>query len=238
MIEHDPDRWFSQTPQWVYFCCVPFIGGFGLTAGGARISNPWWMLGGVAFVLISFGILYTRLSDAWLVIFIGQVAIAFFLKSEYLVRTFPSTAPLPSDPKLAQRVLALRPKIDINTCSKDDLVRGLSLPIVYVNDIFALRASGHIFTHLEELTEMVGIPQETLQRIGSAITFSYNPRQESYVSWRRANSFSVEELMAVGLKEEVARAIVEGRARGGQYRSVVDISQRTGLPIEAFRALL
>lgn len=232
MNEYDSDRWFSQTPQWVYFCCVPVIGGLGLTAGGVRINNPWWMVGGVALVGANF------LDNAWFVVYIVQVAIAFFLKSEYLVRTFPSTAPLPRDPKLAQRVLALRPKIDINTCSKDDLVRGLGLPIVYVNDIFALRASGHIFTHLEELTEMVGVPQETLQRIGSAITFSYDPKQESYVSWRRANSFSVEELMAVGLTEQVARAITEGRAKGGQYRSIVDITQRTGLPIEAFRALL
>lgn len=232
MTELEPDNWFTQTPQWVYFCCVPVIGGLGLTAGGVRINNPWWMVGGVALVGANF------LDNAWFVVYIVQVAIAFFLKSEYLVRTFPSTAPLPRDPKLAQRVLALRPKIDINTCSKDDLVRGLGLPIVYVNDIFALRASGHIFTHLEELTEMVGVPQETLQRIGSAITFSYDPKQESYVSWRRANSFSVEELMAVGLTEQVARAITEGRAKGGQYRSIVDITQRTGLPIEAFRALL
>jgi hypothetical protein len=232
MNEYDSDRWFSQTPQWVYFCCVPVIGGLGLTAGGVRINNPWWMVGGVALVGANF------LDNAWFVVYIVQVAIAFFLKSEYLVRTFPSTAPLPRDPKLAQRVLALRPKIDINTCSKDDLVRGLGLPIVYVNDIFALRASGHIFTHLEELTEIVGVPQETVQRIGSAITFSYNPKQESYVSWRRANSFSVEELMAVGLTEQVARVIVEGRTRGGQYRSIADISQRTGLPIEAFRALI
>jgi len=232
MNEYDSDRWFSQTPQWVYFCCVPVIGGLGLTAGGVRINNPWWMVGGVALVGANF------LDNAWFVVYIVQVAIAFFLKSEYLVRTFPSTAPLPRDPKLAQRVLALRPKIDINTCSKDDLVRGLGLPIVYVNDIFALRASGHIFTHLEELTEIVGVPQETVQRIGSAITFSYNPKQESYVSWRRANSFSVEELMAVGLTEQVARAIAEGRAKSGQYRSIADISQRTGLPIEAFRALI
>jgi len=232
MNEYDSDRWFSQTPQWVYFCCVPVIGGLGLTAGGVRINNPWWMVGGVALVGANF------LDNAWFVVYIVQVAIAFFLKSEYLVRTFPSTAPLPRDPKLAQRVLALRPKIDINTCSKDDLVRGLGLPIVYVNDIFALRASGHIFTHLEELTEIVGVPQETVQRIGSAITFSYDPKQESYVSWRRANSFSVEELMAVGLTEQVARVIVEGRTRGGQYRSIADISQRTGLPIEAFRALI
>jgi DNA uptake protein ComE-like DNA-binding protein len=232
MQSYDPNAWFQQTPQWVWFCCLPVIGGLGLTAGGVRINNPWWMVGGVALVGANF------LDNAWFVVYIVQVAIAFFLKSEYLVRTFPSTAPLPRDPKLAQRVLALRPKIDINTCSKDDLVRGLGLPIVYVNDIFALRASGHIFTHLEELTEIVGVPQETVQRIGSAITFSYNPKQESYVSWRRANSFSVEELMAVGLTEQVARVIVEGRTRGGQYRSIADISQRTGLPIEAFRALI
>ena len=238
MQSYDPNAWFQQTPQWVWFCCLPFIGGFGLVSAGRKVNNFLWMLLGAGLVAASFAITFTDLAGAWTFIFIVQVAIAFFLKSEYLVRTFPSTAPLPRDPKLAQRVLALRPKIDINTCSKDDLVRGLGLPIVYVNDIFALRASGHIFTHLEELTEIVGVPQETVQRIGSAITFSYNPKQESYVSWRRANSFSVEELMAVGLTEQVARVIVEGRTRGGQYRSIADISQRTGLPIEAFRALI
>ncbi len=233
MLEHDPDSWFAQTPQWVYFCCVPFIGGLGLSAGGMRINESSWMLGGGGLVLASFIV-----PNAWFVLWIVQIAIAFFLKSEYLVRTFPKTAPLPQNPKLAQRVLALRPQIDINTCSKDDLVRGLGLPIVYVNDIFALRASGHIFTQLEELTEIVGVPQETVKRIAPAITFSYDPRQESYVSWRRANSFSVEELVAAGLAENVARAIVDGRTRGGQYRSIADISQRTGLPIEAFKALI
>ncbi len=233
MTELEPDNWFAQTPQWVYFCCVPFIGGLGLSAGGLRINDYSWILGGGGLVLVSFIV-----PNAWFVLWMVQMAIAFSLKQSYLVHTFPKNYPLPRDHQLAQRVLALRPQIDINTCSKDDLVRGLGLPIVYVNDIFALRASGHIFTHLEELTQIVGVPEETLKRIGSAITFSYDPKQESYVSWRRANNFSVEELMAVGLAENVARAIAEGRNRGGQYRSIADISQRTGLPIEAFRALI
>jgi len=117
MTELEPDSWFSQTPQWVYFCCVPFIGGFGLSAGGVRINNYWWMLGGVALVLGNFASISSSLDDAWLVIYIAQVAIAFSLKQSYLVQTFPKNFPLPRDHQLAQRVLALRPKIDINTCS-------------------------------------------------------------------------------------------------------------------------
>jgi len=238
MPNYDADTWFQQTPQWVWFCCVPFIGGLGLVGAGSKVNNFRWMGLGLVLVVGSFAITYTPMAAAWIFIFIAQVAIAFGLRQKYLVKTFPQNAHLPQDQKLAQQVLACRPKVDINTCSKDDLVRGLGLPIVYVNDIFALRASGYIFTHAEELTEIVGVPEETVQRLVQAITFSYNPQQESYVSWRRANSFGAEELVGLGLAENVARAIVAERAKSGQYRSVVDISKRTGLPVEAFRALI
>jgi DNA uptake protein ComE-like DNA-binding protein len=236
MTNIDSESWFRTTPQWVYYSFVPFLGGGSLIWAGIKAKVYAWLGIGIGLIVGSFVISNTPLADLFWLIWGGQIVTAFALKQEFLVRTYPSHLPLPSDHKLAQRVGLLRGKLDINTCSKDELVR-IGLPIVYVNDIFVLRESGHIFTDVAELGEIIGIPDQALQRIAPLITFSYNPRQEAFTSWRRANSFSAQQLIQVGLTPEVAQKLIAGRETGA-YKSIVDITKRTGLPLEALRELL
>lgn len=236
MANLESESWFKRIPSWIFLTFFPVFGGGALIWAGVRAKMYVWSIIGGA--LIFGAIVSSNYAWDWMILGVwgGQIVLAFILKQEFLVRTYPYHLPLPSDSKLAKRVGLLRGKIDINTCSKDDLVH-IGLPIVYVNDIFAMRESGHIFTDADELGEMVGISSQSLERIRPLVTFTYNPRQEAFTSWRRANSFSIEELISLGLRAEVAEKLIAGRA-SGSYRSIVDITKRTGIPIEAMRELI
>lgn len=231
-----PEKWFSSIPGWVYISFVPIFGGIAQVWAGYRSQSN--SLLGVGIACFVGSILFYSNGTLSFVIWIGQILATFVFKEEYLARTYPRDLALPSDTKLAQKVLTYREDVDINTCSKDVLVKTLGIPIVYANDIMALRESGHIFTHPEELTEIVGIPETTVHKIAGKLRFSYNLRQESFTSWRRANNLSVEELVSLGLEVGVAQKLVEERARSGSYKSIADITKRTGLPIERFRVLI
>ena len=128
-------------------------------------------------------------------------------------------------------------KIDINSCSHDELVHKLGLPIVYANDLKSLAQEGYIFTHLEELSEVAGIPESYLKQIEPLIAFHYNIHKESDVSWRRLNSFSVDELVACNLEETTAEKIVSERNKG-IYKSLIDVRKRTGIPLNIYKHLL
>lgn len=128
--------------------------------------------------------------------------------------------------------------LDINTCSKDEMVKILGLPIVYANHIESLQNEGYIFTHLEELSEIAGIPESYLPKIAPLINFSYDEKLENYLSWRRVNTFSQEQLIELGLSMEVAQKIVKERHKNGGYQSVMDIKKRTGFPFHVYRQIV
>jgi DNA uptake protein ComE-like DNA-binding protein len=113
----------------------------------------------------------------------------------------------------------------------------LGLPIVYANDIESLRSEGHIFTSLEELHDILEIPNATLQKIEPMVIFSYDYRKELGYSWKRVNSMSVDELIAIGMESQVAIAIAEERKQRGEFKSIMDIKKRTGIPFSAYRQL-
>jgi DNA uptake protein ComE-like DNA-binding protein len=129
-------------------------------------------------------------------------------------------------------------KIDINTCSKHDLVYALGLSIVYANDIDAVRQEGHIFTHIEELSEIAGLPERYQRTLAPLVTFTYNLHHESDISWRRLNYCSVEELTGEGIEADIARRIVEERDKNGVYRSAIEVRNRAGVPLKTYQQLL
>lgn len=230
--------WFDQTPSWVLWSLVPVLGGGAIAYAGVKTGSNIWIVIGAGFV--AAGIVFY--SSPYLVSFativwFAQIATAFALKREYLTKTYPKHLPLPEDEKLFKAIAATRSKIDINSCSKNDLVNVLGLPIVYANDIDSLRAEGHIFTSLEELHDILEIPNATLNKIGPMVVFSYDYRQESGYSWKRVNSMSVDDLMAIGMEPNVAIAIAEERKRRGEFKSIMDIKKRTGIPFSAYRQL-
>ena len=230
--------WFDQTPQWVWLACIPIIGGGAIAYAGTKIGSKVWIGIGAGFVaatiiLPSIPIISGFAALVWY----AQIGTAFALKREYLVKTYPKNLPLPEDAKLFAAIAPTRPKIEINSCSKNDLVNILGLPIVYANDLDSLRSEGHIFTSLEELHDVIEIPNETLAKIAPMVIFSYDYRQESGYSWKRLNSITVDEMIGLGLEPKVAEVISQERQRRGAFKSIMDIKKRTGIPFTAFRHL-
>jgi len=228
--------WFDQTPQWVWWSCFPALGGGAIAYAGVKSGSNIWIGLGAGFVAIA--IIFSSSSFAsFIFIWMAQITTAFMLKREYLTKTYPANLPLPEDPKLFKAIAATRPKVDINACSKNDLVNVLGLPIVYANDIESLRSEGHIFTSLEELHDILEIPNSTLKKIEPMVVFSYDYRQEVGYSWKRVNSMSADELMAIGMDAKAAIAIAAERQLRGEFKSIMDIKKRTGIPFSAYRQL-
>ena len=230
--------WFDQTPTWVWWSFFPALGGGAIAYAGVKTGSNIWIGIGAGFVAAGIVFYSTPyLSGFATIVWFAQIATAFALKREYLTKTYPKHLPLPEDQKLFQAIAANRPKVEINSCSKNDLVNVLGLPIVYANDIDSLRAEGHIFTSLEELHDIIEIPNATLQKIESMVIFSYDYRQESGYSWKRVNSMTADELIAMGVEAKVAIAISEERKLRGEFKSIMDIKKRTGIPFSAYKQL-
>lgn len=129
-------------------------------------------------------------------------------------------------------------KIDINTCSKDELVYDLGIPIIYANDIEYLRHQGHLFTYLEELSELAGLPENYIKQLEPFVTFTYDLNKELAISWQRLNVYSQPQLINCGLDQMIAQQIIKEREKNGTYRSVIDVQRRTGIPMSCYRHLI
>jgi DNA uptake protein ComE-like DNA-binding protein len=232
-------NWFDQTPPWLWWSFVPALGGGAIAYAGVKSGSNIWIGVGAGFVASAIIVSSIPFLPGFVasLIWIAQIATAFALKRAYLTKTYPKDLPLPEDSKLFAAIAANRPKVDINSCSKNDLVNTLGLPIVYANDIDSLRAEGHIFTSLEELHDVLEISNETLKKIAPIVVFSYDYRQESGYSWKRINSMTADDLIAMGMEPQVAAAIVQERQLRGEFKSIMDIKKRTGIPFSAYRQL-
>ena len=225
----------QKTPAWVWFSLLPYIGSIGIIYAGKKIHRFSWINTGIFMTVLGLILSPTHLAGfVWL----GQIAIAFTLKDEF-IKCSDNNAQLPNR---FDNTIGLLPKtqakIEVNNCSKDDLVYGLDLPIVYANEIESALKEGYIFTHVEELMSIAGIPDSYLSRLESLVVFSYDINKEADVSWRRCNTFSEQELLACNLEPQVAAIIVKEREQKGMYRSFPDLRKRTGLPLQKLTALL
>jgi len=229
-------NWFDKIPQWVWWSLFPYFGGISFIYAGWKIKKNPWILCGIGFVTSSL-IMGSLIESFAVIIPFIQLATAFKFKQEYLIKTAPKGVLIPSF-EIAQLMAKYKGQIDINNCSQDDLVYGLGLPIVYANDLQLLKEEGYMFTHLEELVDLVGIPEQILRRIEPLIIFTYDINKETDISWRRLNSFSLNELIFNGIDPENARKIVHERNNNGAYKSFLDVKKRTGIPINIYRHLV
>jgi len=211
----------AKVPPWVWLSMLPAFGGLAIVYGARNLNNKLWTGLGIGVTFLALRLQSTELA-IW--IWLSQMALAFWLNHQL------SPPPLP---KIREESF-----VDINICSKHDLVYRLEMPIVYANDIESLRNEGYIFTYLEELSEIAGLPENYLRKIAPLVTFSYDPHREVHSSWRRMNSYTREELIRDGLEPVVAEQIFIERQAKGLYRSAYDISKRTGLPLRSFENLL
>ena len=220
--------WFQQTPPWVWLSLIPALGGLAIAYAGYKSKTNAWIVLGVG--LTGLGLILSSSSVVGL-IWLAQIGVAFYLKTKFLAKVYPKNLPIPEETELASLVANSRNKIDINECAKNEL----GLPIVYANNIESLLNEGYIFTHAEELTEIAGIPENHVARIAPMITFSYNYKKEADFSWKRLNIYSTDELIGCGLDAAIAEKIVAERQRRGNYKSLIEVKQRTGLPLATYR---
>lgn len=229
------NNWFEKNPQWLWWSFCPIFGGISLVYAGWKAKiNSWLFIGG-GLTLASI-ILSSSIPASVYLIWISQVIIAFKIKEYYLIKTAPKGVLIPSV-KIAQLMAENHGQVDINNCSKDDIIYRLGLSIIYANDIDSLRREGYSFTNIDELSDVVGIPENILRRIEPLIVFGYDLRKELDVSWRRLNRLSVEELMIYNIDEKSALKIVIERQKRGEYQSLLDVKKRTGIPINIYRHL-
>ncbi|WP_341732496.1 helix-hairpin-helix domain-containing protein [Microcoleus sp. EPA2] len=228
-------HWLRQTPKWVWYSFIPYFGGLAIVYAGQKTNIRSWIGWGAGFTLAAVAL--SASANLGLLVWVAQIVTAFSLKKRYLIKTAPRGLLVPASATSAEELANIRGKIDINECTKDDLVRVLGLPIVYANDIESLQNEGYIFTHAEELSEIAGVPASHVRRIAPMICFSYNYQKEASFTWKRLNVFSVEELIASGLDRVVAEKIVTERQIKGEYKSVVEVKRRTGLPFDSYRHL-
>ncbi|MEH1955200.1 helix-hairpin-helix domain-containing protein [Nostoc sp.] len=224
--------WFQQTPAWVWLSLIPTFGGFAIAYAGYKSKTKTWI--GIGIIIPTLALALSANSLAF-VIWIAQIGVAFYLKKAFLVKMYPKNLPVPEEQELANLVATTRDKIDINECSKHELVNYLGLPIVYANNIESLMNEGYVFTHVEELIEIAGIPEKQVTRITPLITFGYNYKKEADFSWKRLNTYSTDELITCGLDGAIAEQIVAERQQRGEYKSLIDVKQRTGLPFTTYR---
>lgn len=230
----DLNHWLKKNPAWVWWSFFPVLGGLAITYAGNKSNTSNWVWLGIGITGTALILSSTQLT---LLIWILQIVIAFSLKKRFLVKTLPRGVSI-TDYETAQLMAEIHGKIDINNCSKDELVYRLGLPIVYANDIESVRNEGHIFTHLEELSELAGIPETHLKRIEPLIIFTYDINKEFDVSWRQLNRLSKTELIASGIDDIVAQKIINERNKNGLYSSLIDVKRRTGFPLSCYRHLL
>lgn len=227
----------NRTPNWFWLSFIPVFGGLAFIYAGNKVkkNNLIWI--GIGFTASALIFSSTKLAP---IIWISQICTAaFYLREKVtLIAEDKSRGYVIPDRKTASIIAAKRGKIDINTCSKDELVYDLSMPIVYANNIESIRNEGYMFTHLEELNEIAGIPESYLRKIEPLITFGYHVNKEADVSWRRLNVYTEKELINCGLEPAIAKKIVEERDKNGFYKSVIDLKNRTGIPIRYYRSLI
>ncbi|HAC65807.1 MAG TPA: comEA protein [Cyanothece sp. UBA12306] len=230
----DLSNYSQKNPLWFWLAFIPVFGCLAISYGGRKLKKNNIIFLGILGFIASI-IIYD--SSFILAIFLSQIGTAYYLKERWIVTsrnnpTFFSARNTRNLDRMNQE------KIDINTCSKDELVYHLNLPIVYANDIDTVRRSGYLFTHVEELHEIAGLPENYIKKLAPLVTFSYDINKEIDISWQRLNSYSIEQLIEDGLEKTIAQKIVDERNKNGIYKSVMDIQKRTELPIDCYRHLI
>ncbi len=229
----------KKIPQWIWWSLCPVFGALTIANAGYVTKTDRWVQIGIGMSAI---VLLAAISgQSWLVYLAMpiQLAIAMNIKNAYLIKSAPKGMILPTDRQTAQLIADLKGRVDINKCSKDDLVYKLGLPIVYANNIELIKAEGYMFFQIEELTTLADVPETYSQAIEPLIAFNYYEEQSTDpIDWQRLNVLPMSELVELGLDRSSAEAICKERQLHGAYRSLIEVKRRTGLPIHLYKHLI
>jgi hypothetical protein len=230
----------KKIPEWIWWSLFPVFGALTIAyAGYLTKTNKWIQIGLGMSIVTLVGFVYGGLSLVTLAIPI-QLIVAMSIKNTYLIKSAPRGSILPNDRETARLIAEIKGKIDINKCSKDDLVHVLGLPIVYANNIESIKSEGYQFLHIEELTELADLPEKYCQIIEPLVSFNYYEQFENSdpINWQRLNILPMSELVELGLDRSSAILICNERQINGAYRSLIEVKRRTGLPINLYKHLI
>jgi TM2 domain-containing membrane protein YozV len=145
-----------------------------------------------------------------------------------------------SQTEVKVRSNVIKNKLDINNCSTNDLVHIAGLLPNYAENIALIRSEGYHFLDLEDLTQLADLPDDYCRKIEPLIAFTYYEQAANYdaTNWQRLNSLSMPELIELGLDGDIAMKICDERHQNGEYRALVEVKRRTGLPISAYKHLI
>jgi TM2 domain-containing membrane protein YozV len=160
--------------------------------------------------------------------------------SYWLSRTIPIVKEFFSQTEVKVRTNVIKNKLDINNCSTNDLVHVAGLLPNYAENIALIRSEGYQFIGLEDLTELADLPEDYCRKIEPLIAFTYYEQlaTSDATNWQRLNILSMSELIELKLDRDVAMKICDERHQNGEYRALVEVKRRTGLPISAYKHLI
>jgi hypothetical protein len=184
----------KKIPEWVWWSLCPVFGALTIAyAGYLTKTNKWIQLGGG---ICAIALLASVCSQSWLVTLAIpiQIGIAMAIKNHFIIKMAPRGAILPNNRETAQLIADIKGKVDLNKCSKDDLVHVLGLPIAYANNIELIKSEGYQFLHIEELTELADLPEQYCRTIEPLVAFNYYEQLEHSepINWQRLNGDSID----------------------------------------------
>jgi Helix-hairpin-helix motif len=230
----------KQIPQWVWWSLCPVFGALTIAYAGYLTKTNRWLKIGLATSAATLLASIIGLSGLVLIATLVQFVIAISIKNTYLIKIAPRGTILPTDRQTAKLIADIRGQVDINQCSKDDLVHVLGLPIVYANNIESIKAEGFQFIQIDDLRELADVPAQHCQTIEPLVAFRYyeTSPSEGLVSWQRLNILALSELVELGLDRASATVICNERQLHGTYRSLIEVKRRTGIPINLYKHLI
>jgi TM2 domain-containing membrane protein YozV len=145
-----------------------------------------------------------------------------------------------SQTEVKVRSNVIKNKLDINNCSTNDLVHIAGLLPSYAENIALIRSEGYHFLDLEDLTQLADLPEDYCRKIEPLIAFTYYEQAANYdaTNWQRLNTLSMPELIELELDRDIAMKICDERHQNGEYRALVEVKRRTGLPISTYKHLI
>jgi DNA uptake protein ComE-like DNA-binding protein len=216
----------KSTAWWLWLALFPSLGGITFIVWGAQNKNRRALFGGAAFLIV--GGIFSVDSSLGGAIWLLQIFSAF--------KVLPLLSSLNSIE--ASKHPKLKGKLDVNGCSKNELVHLLDMPIVYANEIEEIRAEGLRFTEFDDLANLTSIPNDYLAKIRPYLKFEFDYAQETGDSWRKLNYLSEDDLISIGVDKSAAIAIVKVRHAKGDYTSLIDVKRKTGIPLSRYRHIL
>lgn len=122
-------------------------------------------------------------------------------------------------------------RIDANQASVDDWLRLPGISIHQARSLVELTRMGVQFCCIEDIAAALSIPVQRIKPLQPILSFCYyDPESDLTPQPINPNIASVEQLTKIpGIDLFLARAIVQHRSQGGNYRHLADFQRRLSL---------